>query len=69
VSEQGLRLQVGISFDLGPSGYLSNVSVLRSSGYPEVDNAVVTALRSWRFSVSPGAGNVRGEVTYRIIPR
>jgi len=69
VSEQGLRLQVAISFDLGPSGYLSNIRVARSSGYPDVDSAVMAALRRWRFSASPGAGNVRGEVTYRIIPR
>jgi TonB family protein len=69
VSEQGLRLQVAVSFDLGSSGYLSNIRVSRSCGYPEVDSAVVAALRSWRFTASPGAPNVRGEVTYRIIPR
>ena len=69
VSEQGLRLQVAVSFVLKPSGYLSDIRIARSSGYSDVDTAVVSALRRFRFTASPGAPDVRGEVTYRIIPR
>lgn len=69
VSEQGLRLQVAVSFVLKPSGYLSDIRIARSSGYSDVDTAVVSALRRFRFSASPGAADVHGEVTYRIIPR
>jgi TonB family protein len=69
VSEQGLRLQVAVSFVLKPSGYLSDIRIARSSGYSDVDTAVVSALRRFRFSASPGAPDVHGEVTYRIIPR
>ena len=69
VSQQGLTLQVVVSFALKPSGILDDIRRVRSSGYPDVDSAVISALRRWRFSASPGAPDVRGEVTYRIIAR
>ena len=69
VSREGLRLRVAVSFVLQPSGYLRDIRIAASSGYSDVDTAVVSALRRWRFSASPGAPDVRGEVTYRIIPR
>lgn len=69
VSREGLRLQVAVSFVLQPSGYLRDIRIAASSGYSDVDTAVVAALRRWRFSSSPGAPDVRGEVTYLIIPR
>jgi TonB family protein len=33
---------------IGRQGVVSNVSILRSSGHPELDNAAVVAVRQWR---------------------
>ncbi len=69
VSEQGLRLQVVVSFELTPPGVLRDVKIERSSGYSEVDAAVQEALRRWRFRPVSSDTNVSGRVTYTIIPR
>jgi TonB family protein len=60
---------VVISFVLTPDGILTGFKVKKSSGYPEVDAAVVDALRRWRFPAVIGTENVSGEITYYISPR
>jgi TonB family protein len=69
VSREGLHLTVVISFVLTPDGILSGFKVKKSSGYTDVDEAVVDALRRWRFPAVAGTGNVSGEITYYISPR
>ena len=69
VSEQGLRLQVVVSFVLTPEGYLRDVMVEQGSGYSDVDTAVVVALKLWKFRPVSSTRTVTGRVPYTIIPR
>jgi TonB family protein len=69
VSREGLRLQVAVVFLLTADGLLRNVEVERSSGYSDVDAAVLEALRRWSFRPAPGSRDVSGRVRYSIIPR
>lgn len=69
VSEQGLRLQVTVSFVLTPQGVLRDVEVERGSGYADVDAAVLEALRRWKFRPVSSTRTVTGRVPYRIEPR
>jgi TonB family protein len=69
VSRQGTRLQVTVSFVLTAEGLLREVTVERSSGYSDVDSAVLEALRRWRFRAAPGGKDVSGRVRYSIVPR
>jgi TonB family protein len=69
VSEQGLRLQVVVSFELTPQGVLRDVKVEQGSGYSDVDAAVLEALRRWKFRPVSSNRTVTGRVPYTIIPR
>ncbi len=68
VSEQGLRLQVVVSFGLTPQGVLRDVKVEQGSGYSDVDAAVLEALRRWKFRPVSSTRTVKGRVPYTIIP-
>ncbi|OHD73033.1 MAG: hypothetical protein A2V99_06975 [Spirochaetes bacterium RBG_16_67_19] len=69
VSEAGLRLTQEISFVLTPQGLLHSVRTVKSSGYSDVDSAVLDAVRGWKFKPAPAsAGNVQGTVSYLIVP-
>jgi TonB family protein len=69
VSEQGLRLQVVVSFGLTPQGVLRDVKVEQGSGYSDVDAAVLEALRRWKFRPVSSTRTVTGRVPYTIVPR
>jgi TonB family protein len=69
VSEQGVRLQVVVSFALTPQGVLRDVKVEQGSGYSDVDAAVLEALRRWKFRPVSSTRTVTGRVPYTIIPR
>jgi TonB family protein len=69
VSEQGLRLQVVVSFQLTPQGVLQDVKVVQGSGYSDVDTAVLEALRRWKFRPVSSSRTVTGRVPYTIVPR
>ena len=69
VSKEGLSLTVLVTFTLTPDGLLRNVNVEASSGYNEVDAAVVEAVRLWRFSADPSAGTIHGQLPYAIRAR
>lgn len=68
VSEQGLSLQVVVSFELAPQGVLRDVKVEQSSGYSDVDAAVLEALRRWKFRPVSSDRTVTGRLPYTIIP-
>lgn len=67
VSEEGLRLKVVVSFVLTPEGVLTSVKE-EESDYSEVAAAVVEAVRRWRFVRTSGGKNVKGRITYLIVP-
>jgi len=70
VSDAGLRLTLGISFELTPQGVLNKAKIEKSCGYSDVDWAVLVAVRRWKFKPAPaGAGNIQGTVGYLILPR
>ncbi len=68
VSEQGLQLKVVVAFVLTPQGILSAVELEKSSGYSDVDSAVLEAVRKWKFKAVRSNRLVRGRLPYRIIP-
>ncbi len=68
VNAQGLTMSVAVSFTLQPDGLVSAVSSTRSTGYADVDAAVLEAIRRWRFTSASG-GPVKGVITYIINPR
>ncbi|MBA7546718.1 hypothetical protein ES705_39113 [subsurface metagenome] len=67
VSEQGLQLKVVVAFVLTPQGILSSVHLEESSGYSDVDSAVLDAVRKWKFKAVRSNRLVRGRLPYRII--
>ncbi len=69
VGKEGLTLRVAVSFSVSPEGVVSQPRLGKSSGYSDVDAAVVEAVRLWRFSAAPSAGTIRGQVPYEIRPR
>jgi protein TonB len=52
---------------VGPDGKTSEVSMLRSSGFPLLDQAAMDAVRKWRFNTHE-AGYARLElpVTFKL---
>ncbi len=68
VSRQGQHLRVEVSFILTPQGILSGLITEKSSGYSDVDSAVLGALRRWKFKPVNSTRNVRGMVTFIISP-
>jgi TonB family protein len=69
VSKQGLNLQVLVNFTLTADGFLRDVNVEASSGYNDVDAAVMEAVRLWRFSPAPSARPIHGMIPYVIRAR
>jgi TonB family protein len=69
VSKQGLSLTVLVAFTLTPDGILRDVNVEASSGYNEVDAAVMEAVRLWRFGADPSAQAIHGLIPYVIRAR
>ena len=66
VSKQGFNLTVLVSFSLTADGFLRDVNIEASSGFPAVDAAVMEAVREWRFSRDPSAHPINGMITYHI---
>jgi TonB family protein len=60
VAKQGFTLRVTISFILSPEGVVSSANIERSSGYGDVDAAVLEAVRFWRFTADDAAAPLRG---------
>lgn len=66
VSTQGLTLSVTVAFILMPDGVVTGASLVQSSGYADVDSAIMDAIRRWRFTASKGAGSIKGVIPYII---
>ncbi len=66
VGSQGARLSVTVTFTVGADGLVSKASVAVSSGYADVDAAVLAAIRSWRFTAVGSAEPLHGTIPYVI---
>ncbi|MFP4563348.1 MAG: TonB family protein [Spirochaetia bacterium] len=69
---QGLPriLSIEISFTLEPSGSVTDLQMMGSSGNTDIDSIVREAIRKWRFErVQDSAGSVRVRVLYTITVR
>ena len=66
ISTIGRKLEIRFSFVVGPDGFITNLNLEQSSGYPEVDRAIRDTLRQWKFSRPIRRERVEGEFTYII---
>jgi TonB family protein len=66
VAEQGLTLTIDVAFTILPEGIVARASAARSTGYPEVDKAVLEAVRRWLFSAADTTRTVGGTIQYTI---
>jgi len=70
VQEDGLTLTMELKITVEPSGIVSKVTTSRSSGYADVDAAVLAAVRRWRFSPAETTRVMTGSIKpYTIRPR
>jgi TonB family protein len=69
VSAQGLTLSVTVSFTLLSDGVIGGVSLQQSSGFADVDSALLDAIRRWRFTPAAGAAPAKGIIPYVIRAR
>ena len=65
------KITVNVNGTLSPSGYLTRLEIDPPIGYSEVETAVVTAMRSWKFeSLKSGTGSeVQVTIRYDIVVR
>ena len=66
VKREGLDLNVEVSFSVTPEGHTTSIVVNRSSGYPDVDAAVLESVRKLRFNPIRDDRYARGKISYLI---
>jgi colicin import membrane protein len=68
VGTRGLDLTVTVRFQVMPDGTVKPGAVIKkTSGFPDIDQRALKALRQWRFeSVPDGGAEVWGRVTFRF---
>jgi TonB family protein len=69
VQKERLNLEVVVSFSVTAEGQTTPVTTAGlsgSSGYPDVDTAVLDAVRKMAFFPAPGAGPAKGTIRYII---
>jgi TonB family protein len=66
VKREGLDLKVEVSFSVTPEGHTISLVVNRSSGYPDVDAAVLESVRKLRFNPIREDRYARGKISYLI---
>lgn len=69
VKQEGLELRAAISFAVTAEGHTTGVEVRVSSGYSDVDSAILDVVRKMKFNPLLGSGLVTGTITYIISPR
>jgi TolA protein len=70
VSERGLELSVQVKFQVQPDGSVKAGAVVkRTSGFPEIDQRALDALKKWRFDSAPAKAGPEtwGVVTFRFL--
>jgi TonB family protein len=66
VKREGLDLKVEIAFTVTPDGHTTSLGVRLSSGYPDVDAAVLESVRKLRFNPIQDDRNALGRISYLI---
>src|SRR5690606_37935145 len=61
---EGLEAEVAARFTVSPSGAVTEVEIVGSSGYTLVDRSVVQALREYTFEAAGGSD--RGTIRFRF---
>jgi TonB family protein len=69
VKKLGLDLEVRIAFPVNAEGLVTSPRVVQGSGYPDVDDACLAALRQYRFSTATGTAAIKGSRTFRTKQR
>jgi TonB family protein len=69
VREEGLILRMVLAFIVAPDGVVVQARVTQSSGYADVDAAVLAAVRTWQFSRAETTRNASGTIPYTVRPR
>ncbi len=57
---------VVLAFSVDENGNVYDIQVIRSSGYPDLDQAAIAALRQWKFAPKPGKPEEKGRLTVRF---
>ena len=60
------QISATVSFTVMADGTVAHVSIESSSGFPEVDRAILTAVSKWKFNAIAGAAPARGTVPFTI---
>ena len=66
VKREGLDLKVEVAFSVTPDGHTTSLGVRLSSGYPDVDAAVLESVRKLRFNPIQDDRMARGRISYLI---
>jgi TonB family protein len=66
VNAKGGVLTVVVSFTVSPNGMASGAHITSSSGFRDMDSAVVEAVMMWHFSSDPSAGAVSSTIRYVV---
>jgi len=57
---------VVLEFLVDAQGNVYDIKVVRSSGYPDLDQAAINALKQWKFAPKPGASAEEGRLTVKF---
>ena len=52
--QTGLKTKIVVTLDILENGLISAISVIESTGYPVLDQAIITQVRNWKFNEEPG---------------
>lgn len=64
--KEGWEGVVVLKFWVTPEGVVKNLQLVRSSGYPELDNSAKSALSQWRFAAKDVTADEWGQLTVRF---
>jgi len=60
VKDSGVLLEVRIQFSVNAYGLVTPLKRVQGSGYADVDDACMTAMRKYKFTAAIGAADIRG---------
>ena len=69
LKREGLKLKVTLVFKVTPDGYVNDVRVYQSSGYSDVDAAIIESVRKILFEPVKSKRPDTAKITYIIEPR
>ncbi|MBN1835339.1 MAG: TonB family protein, partial [Spirochaetales bacterium] len=64
--QEGQEVDVEATFKVAPNGQVTQVEIIRSSGYSTVDRAVERALADYLFEASAGEQEDTGRIQFRF---